>query len=60
MVPLLTVASGEWYNHDSWRPVEEPAGGFGNPPQIQIGRGWDLYVLRCPTSFDHPFATYEQ
>ncbi|BEL03878.1 hypothetical protein Q0Z83_020690 [Actinoplanes sichuanensis] len=54
-VLLLAVSGGEWAREgDSWRPVEEPPHAEYNPPEVVIGRGWDLNVMRCPESFDHP------
>ncbi|MGY0458712.1 hypothetical protein ACW14Y_00450 [Kitasatospora sp. cg17-2] len=61
--PLLTVGSGEWGGGSgSWIPLEdreEPSGPTGlrsraNPPTVTIGRGYNLQIYVCPTSFDHP------
>ncbi|GIJ44167.1 hypothetical protein Val02_10530 [Virgisporangium aliadipatigenens] len=61
MTLLLTVASFEWNGTGgTWRPIEEPAGAGSNPTRVVIGRGYDLFVFRCPESFDHPHATAMQ
>ncbi|GLY93300.1 hypothetical protein [Actinoplanes sp. NBRC 103695] len=61
MTLLLAADSGEWEGRDgSWKPVEEPAKASSNPTDVVIGRGYALYVFRCPTSFDHPPATAMQ
>lgn len=61
MTLLFTVDSGEWDGTDSsWRPVEEPPGASPVPTGVTIGRGYSLYVFRCPVSFDHPPATTMQ
>lgn len=61
MTLLFTADSGEWAREgSSWRPVEEPVAASPNPTDVLIGRGYALYVLRCPTSFHHPFATAMQ
>ncbi|MFJ4989263.1 hypothetical protein ACIP9H_36385 [Streptomyces sp. NPDC088732] len=60
--PLLTVSSGEWDGGSgSWIPLEDrdrtgPAGlrRPSDPPMVQIGRGYNLQIYSCPTSFDHP------
>ncbi|WP_342795309.1 hypothetical protein [Kitasatospora viridis] len=61
--PLLTVSSGEWDGGSgSWIPLEDreaPTGPVGlrrpsDPPMVQIGRGYDMQIYVCPTSFDHP------
>ncbi|GAA2259061.1 hypothetical protein GCM10010430_48880 [Kitasatospora cystarginea] len=63
MVPLLTIASGEWDagNH-SWIPVEdqvslaEPHGKRpSNDPRVRIPRE-NMQIYICPVSFDHPHA----
>ncbi|MDZ5447888.1 hypothetical protein U2F26_35220 [Micromonospora sp. 4G57] len=57
MTLLFTADSGEWHGTNcSWRPVEEPAEASPNPTDVSIGRGYALYVFRCPASFDHPPA----
>lgn len=61
MTLLFAADSGEWHGTTcSWRPVEEPAEASANPTDVTIGRGYALYVFRCPTSFDHPIATAMQ
>ncbi|WP_250033321.1 hypothetical protein [Paractinoplanes maris] len=61
MTLLLTADSGEWEGRvSSWRPVEEPEGASADPVGVTIGRGYSLYVFRCPVSFDHPTATTMQ
>ncbi|MEV4619100.1 hypothetical protein AB0J74_10400 [Asanoa sp. NPDC049573] len=61
MTLLLTADSGEWDGTEcSWRPVEEPADASPDPTGVTIGRGYALYVFRCPASFDHPPATAMQ
>jgi hypothetical protein len=61
MTLLLTVASFEWNGTGgTWRPVEEPDHAKGDPTRVIIGRGYDLFVFRCPDSFDHPHATVMQ
>ncbi|MEU1982315.1 hypothetical protein [Nocardia sp. NPDC019395] len=61
--PLLTISTGEWDEGSrSWIPLEdrEPtADPIGlrepwNPPMVQIGRGYNMQIYTCPTSFDHP------
>ncbi|QLE74709.1 hypothetical protein FGW37_26765 [Streptomyces rectiverticillatus] len=61
MVPLLTVASGEWdsSNH-GWVPYEDQhlaalgTGDVANPPAVQVSRGNHLQLYVCPESPDHP------
>jgi hypothetical protein len=61
MTLLFTAASNEWHGADSsWRPAEEPTDAVRNPVGVSIGRSYDLYVFRCPTSFDHPPKTVTQ
>ncbi|MEH1163797.1 hypothetical protein V6V47_00255 [Micromonospora sp. CPCC 205539] len=62
MTLLFTAASTERHGPDSsWRPVEEePASTSLTPTAVEIGRGYALYVFRCPVSFDHPAATAMQ
>lgn len=61
MTLLFTADSGEWHGTGgSWRPVEDPAEASSNPTDVSIGRGYALYVFRCPTSFDHAPATTMQ
>ncbi|MFJ1542714.1 hypothetical protein ACIODS_29665 [Micromonospora chalcea] len=61
MTLLFTADSGEWHGSgDSWRPVEDPAEATPNPTDVSIGRGYALYIFRCPVSFDHPPATAMQ
>ncbi|MFI5718180.1 hypothetical protein [Nocardia sp. NPDC051750] len=61
--PLLTISTGEWDGGSgSWIPLEDresSAAPFGlrepwNPPMVQIGRGYNMQIYICPTSFDHP------
>ena len=57
MTLLFTADSSEWNGpDDSWRPAGAPA----DPTDVVIGRGYSLYVFRCPVSFDHPHATAMQ
>jgi hypothetical protein len=44
----------------SWRPLEEPSDASSEPTDVSIGRGYALYVFRCPASFDHSPATAMQ
>lgn len=61
MTLLFTAASSEWQGPDSsWRPVQEPADTESNPTDVTIGRGYSLYIFRCPVSFDHSPATAMQ
>lgn len=61
MTLLFTADSGEWHGTDcSWRPVEEPEQASSGPTDVVIGRGYSLYIFRCPASFDHPPATAMQ
>ncbi|GLX00769.1 hypothetical protein [Microtetraspora sp. NBRC 16547] len=60
--PLLTISSGEWDGGSgSWIPLEDrdhtgPVGirNPSDPPMVQIGRGYNMQIYTCPTSFDHP------
>ncbi|MFI6955528.1 hypothetical protein ACIBJI_18855 [Nocardia sp. NPDC050408] len=61
--PLLTISSGEWDGGSgSWIPLEDreaPSGPIGlrkpsDPPMVTIGRGYNMQIYICPTSFDHP------
>ncbi|MFE1290186.1 hypothetical protein [Streptomyces sp. NPDC058751] len=67
--PLLTIASGEgncW--SDGWTPLkdlEEPSGPTGlrtpaDAPMAKIGRGYDMQIYVCPTSFGHPHLEVTQ
>ncbi|WP_433046943.1 hypothetical protein [Dactylosporangium sp. CS-033363] len=60
MTLLFTAASSEWQGRGTWRPVEEPEGARPVPTGVTIGRGYSLYVFRCPGSFDHPPGTAMQ
>jgi hypothetical protein len=61
MALLFTADSGEWHGTDcSWRPVEESEHASPGPTDVVIGRGYSLYIFRCPASFDHPPATAMQ
>jgi hypothetical protein len=61
MTLLFTADSGEWHGTGgSWRPTEEPADASSNPVDVSIGRGYALYVFRCPASYEHPPATAMQ
>ncbi|MFB7648064.1 hypothetical protein ACFC0S_14935 [Streptomyces sp. NPDC056084] len=61
-VPLLTIATTEWDDSDSWEPEEDRANPVpllpGIPPanftRIDIARGYDLQLHVCPASPDHP------
>ncbi|GIF63271.1 hypothetical protein Ais01nite_13060 [Asanoa ishikariensis] len=58
MTLLFTVDSAEWdRDQPSWRPLEEPADASAVFTEVVIGRGYSLYVFRCPASFGHPPAT---
>lgn len=57
MAVLLIVDSVDSAVAGSWRPREEPAGSWENPPEVTVGRGYSLNVLHCPASFDHPVTT---
>ncbi|MFG2046564.1 hypothetical protein ACGFIW_03935 [Micromonospora sp. NPDC048935] len=61
MTLIFTVGSGDWNGmHCSWRPSEENATDSPDTVGVQIGRGYSLYIFRCPESFDHPPATAMQ
>ncbi|MEU8264204.1 hypothetical protein AB0C02_26715 [Micromonospora sp. NPDC048999] len=61
MTLLFTADSSEWHGTgDSWRPVEDQPETSSNLTDVSIGRGYALYVFRCPASFDHPPATAMQ
>lgn len=61
MTLTFTAASTDWNGMNcSWRPLEEDPGTSPDPVDVQIGRGYALYVFRCPESFDHPPATAMQ
>ncbi|MGI5174958.1 hypothetical protein ACQEVZ_01300 [Dactylosporangium sp. CA-152071] len=61
MTLLFTAASSEWHGTGgSWRPVEEPPGVSSVPTDVSIGRGYGLFVFRCPESYEHPPATAMQ
>ena len=61
MTLLFTAHSGEWHGINcSWRPLEEPADASPIPTDVSIGRGYALYVFRCPASYDHPPTTAMQ
>ncbi|TMR00130.1 hypothetical protein ETD83_17480 [Actinomadura soli] len=61
MTLLFTADSSEWHGTGgSWRPVEEPAQALSGPTEVVIGRGYALYVFRCPVSFEHPPSTAMQ
>ncbi|WP_019633808.1 hypothetical protein [Actinomadura atramentaria] len=60
---LLRIDSGEWDSDASWRPVEDAwESDFHEMPhrrgatEVVIGRGYSLWVFRCPASFDHPLG----
>ncbi|MER7278436.1 hypothetical protein ABT369_28745 [Dactylosporangium sp. NPDC000244] len=55
MTLLFTAASSE--GPASWQPLEDAP---VTPTGIVIGRGYSLYVFRCPASFEHPVATAMQ
>jgi hypothetical protein len=58
---LLTIASGEWDGSRVWRPVEDADEDSefhsylspDTPTHVTIGRGYSLWVFRCPDSFEH-------
>ncbi|MBA9002636.1 MULTISPECIES: hypothetical protein [Thermomonospora] len=56
---LLTIASKEWQGRDGlWRPVEDADADADHrdactPTKVTIGRGYSLWIFRCPESFDH-------
>lgn len=57
---LLAADSSEWHGPGhSWRPTHQPTE-RPDPTGISIGRGYALYIFRCPVSFDHPTATAMQ
>lgn len=61
MTLLFTAASAEWHGPGgAWRPVEEAEAASSNPTEVVIGRGYALYVFRCPVSFEHPTSTAMQ
>ena len=61
MTLLFTADSAEWSGPGcSWRPVEDPPEAALDPTDICIGRGYALYVFRCPVSFAHPPAVAMQ
>ncbi|MEV4135175.1 hypothetical protein AB0J72_23750 [Dactylosporangium sp. NPDC049742] len=61
MTLLFTADSSEWHGTGgSWRPAEEPLGVSSGPTDVSIGRGYALYVFRCPESYEHPPATAMQ
>jgi len=59
---LLGVGGVEWDPKTGlWRPLEDgDDGGYYSypepygPTQVQIGRGYQLWIFYCPRSFDHP------
>ncbi|MCM4084716.1 hypothetical protein [Paractinoplanes hotanensis] len=58
MTLLLTADSSEWEGAgSSWQPVEDAV---PEPTEVVIGRGYALYIFRCPASFDHPPSTAMQ
>lgn len=61
MVPLLTVASGEWDSGNrGWVPREDQAvaalgrADGSNPPEVVVGRSNHLQLYVCPRSPEHP------
>lgn len=61
MTLLFTADSSEWHGTGgTWRPTEEPPDAPSNPADVSIGRGYALYVFRCPASYEHPSATARQ
>ncbi|MBI5231020.1 MAG: hypothetical protein HY876_02520 [Coriobacteriales bacterium] len=60
MTLLFTAASDEGSPTDSWRAVDGPDEALTGAPDVQIGRGYSLYVFRCLASFAHPPATAMQ
>jgi len=61
MTLTFTAASADWNGtHCSWRPLEEDPDASPDTVEVQIGRGYSLYIFRCPESFDHPPATAMQ
>jgi hypothetical protein len=73
MLPLLTIATGEWdaSNH-SWIPYENQAAlsstshGYpryprpSNPTAVQIGRGYNQQLYICPVAPEHPHTEWMQ
>ncbi|GIE30912.1 hypothetical protein Ait01nite_039570 [Actinoplanes italicus] len=58
MTLLFTAASSERNGRECvWAPSEDTP---FTPTGITIGRGYSLYVFRCPASFGHPTATAMQ
>lgn len=61
LVPLLTVASGEWDSGNRGRvPQEDQAvaalgrADGSNPPEVVVGRSNHLQLYVCPQSPEHP------
>ncbi|MFI5908451.1 hypothetical protein [Dactylosporangium sp. NPDC051541] len=58
MTLTFTVASSDWNGRDcSWRPAGESPDAASDSAGVQIGRGYQLHIFRCPASFEHPPAT---
>jgi len=57
MTLLFTSDLSEWDPEGSWRPVQEAVDAESNPTGVTIGRGYSLYVFRCPASHEHPHVT---
>jgi hypothetical protein len=64
MEPLLTIATSEWDGSTgSWIPSEDQALAADSSkvgPGVQIGRGYNMQIYRCPVSVDHPHAEWMQ
>lgn len=69
MVPLLTIASGEWDGGEghSWAPQEEQAAAHAantaghccgqdpsQPTKVEVGSTDNMQIYVCPTSPEHP------
>ncbi|KOV36809.1 hypothetical protein ADK60_05980 [Streptomyces sp. XY431] len=61
MVPLLTIASGEWDSGThGWVPYEDRelaaarTAASANPPGVQVSKGNHLQLYVCPESPEHP------
>lgn len=61
MTLAFTAASADWNGtHCSWRPSDEDPATSPGAVGVQIGRGYSLYIFRCPESVDHAPATAMQ
>jgi hypothetical protein len=60
MTLLFTADSHEWQETGSWRAMDGPTDAPTGGTDVVIGRGYALYIFRCPVSFTHPPATAMQ